>query len=90
MKRVRVRVYGDVQGVFFRYTTKKTAKKLGLFGWCQNEGDGSVHIVVEGEDKNVDKFVEWAKKGPPMARVKEIKVNVEKEEDDLKKKFEVR
>jgi len=90
MKRIRVRVYGDVQGVFFRYTTKKTAKKLGLCGWCQNEGDGSVHIVVEGEDKNVDKFVEWAKEGPPMARVEKIEVNDEKEGESLNKKFEVR
>ena len=89
MKRTRVRVYGDVQGVFFRYTTKKTALKLGLKGWCQNEGDGSVQIVVEGGNDKVDQFVKWAEKGPVMAKVEKIEINEEKYEN-IESEFKVR
>jgi len=89
MKRIRVRVYGDVQGVFFRHFTKKTARKLGLNGWCRNEGDGSVLIVVEGEERSVDEFEAWSHKGSPMAVVERVDVTVEKYEGQ-EGRFEVR
>ncbi len=69
MKHVSIRVYGKVQGVFFRASTKETADELGINGSVRNEHDGSVSIEAEGDDETLDKFIEWCKKGPRLASV---------------------
>ena len=46
--RVHVRVWGRVQGVYFRAGTQREAQRLGLDGWVRNRGDGSVEAVAEG------------------------------------------
>jgi acylphosphatase len=62
MKRVKIVVRGDVQGVFYRHNAKKEAEKLGVKGWCRNEPDGSVYMIVEGADDKVERFVNWSKR----------------------------
>lgn len=74
MKRLVIKVYGLVQGVFFRHTARIRAERLGLTGWARNEDNGSVTITAEGEEKALGDFVEWCKKGPPLASVDEIKI----------------
>lgn len=74
MKSCTIRVSGQVQGVFFRASTKDAADRLGVRGRVRNEEDGSVFIEAEGEDAAVDKLVEWCRKGPPRARVQSIDV----------------
>jgi len=78
MKRARLIVGGDVQGVSYRYHAKKEADRLMLTGWVRNEPNGDVYIVVEGEDDKVNRFVKWAKSGSPMAEVEDIDVSEEK------------
>ena len=46
---LRVNVGGRVQGVSFRYYTRREAVTLGLTGWVRNESDGSVLVVAEGD-----------------------------------------
>lgn len=75
MKRLRIRVTGKVQGVFYRASTKAKAKELGLNGWVQNAEDGSVLIEAEGEDLNLDKLVEWCQQGPGAAQVNGVETN---------------
>ena len=89
MKRVRIVASGDVQGVFYRHYAKKEADSLGLAGWIRNQSDGDVHIIIEGEDKAVDKFSRWAKEGSPLAEVENIEIFDEKY-TGLEKGFEVR
>ena len=88
MKRARVRIYGRVQGVWFRANTKEIADKLNLKGWVRNMPDGSVEAVFEGNDENVEKAIEWCHRGPPLARVD--KVDVEYEEPQGEKDFKIR
>lgn len=76
MKRVRVIVEGKVQGVFFRQSTKEVASSLGLAGYVKNLRDGTVEVVAEGNDEKIEKLLEWLKKGPPLARVSNLKVEV--------------
>lgn len=78
MKRVKLTIVGDVQGVFFRYFAKQEADRLSLSGWCRNEADGNVFVVMEGEEKNVDRFVNWAKKGSELATVENVEIAQEK------------
>lgn len=89
MKRVKMNIVGDVQGVFFRHFAKVEADKSGLMGWCRNESDGSVFIIVEGEDKAVDKFIRWAKSGTELSTVENVDLKEEKY-TGLEKEFEIR
>ena len=58
IKRFRIRFYGRVQGVGFRYTAYNLAHDLGLTGWVENEFDGTVLCEVQGERSVIDKFLE--------------------------------
>ena len=75
MKHVSIRVSGRVQGVCFRAYAQKRAIDFGLSGYVKNMPDNSVYMEAEGADEDVDKLVEWAKQGPPAARVTDIQVN---------------
>lgn len=76
--RAHIVVSGLVQGVFYRATAIETALKLSVFGWVQNLSDGKVEIVAEGEKQNIEKLVEWCRKGPPHASVSEVDVSWQK------------
>jgi acylphosphatase len=67
-----IRVYGRVQGVFFRQTAREQALRLGLTGFARNEPDGTVQIEVEGDASAIDRFLAWCEIGPPAARVDRI------------------
>lgn len=67
--RVRIRVFGRVQGVFFRHNAAVMARKLRVVGYVRNLEDGSVEAVYEGDKRAVEEIVEWTKKGPVHARV---------------------
>lgn len=82
-------VSGYVQGVFFRSTTRDIAKSLSLSGWVRNLADGRVEIMAEGEEEDVKRLIEWAKKGPPGARVLDVKVEY-KEPQGAFEGFEIR
>lgn len=77
-KHLNIKIYGQVQGVFFRVSAKEKAEKLGITGFVRNEKDGSLFIEAEGEKQNLDKFLQWCKKGSPMAKVERIEVTAGK------------
>jgi acylphosphatase len=72
--RKNVTISGHVQGVCFRDGARSIAKELGLFGYVKNISNGKVEIIVEGQENEVNKFLEWCHKGPRNARVENIKV----------------
>ncbi|MCX6807122.1 MAG: acylphosphatase [Candidatus Berkelbacteria bacterium] len=72
IKNVTIKVYGLVQGVNFRYHSRLEAENLGLSGYVQNEPNGSVTIIVEGEESKLKKFIEKVKVGLSYAQVKNI------------------
>lgn len=77
MKRVRVRIRGRVQGVFFRVETRARAESLGVTGWVRNAEDGSVEAAFQGDEERVDSMVEWCRRGPSGARVDDVEVEPE-------------
>ena len=87
--RAHLRIYGRVQGVFFRANTRKQARKRGLGGWVMNLDDGSVEAVIEGPGDDVREVVDWAHEGPPRANVEDIEVDWEGYEGAFDQ-FEVR
>jgi acylphosphatase len=72
-----------VQGVFYRSTAKRIAESLLLTGWVRNLRDGRVEIIVEGEDGNLTKFIEWCKRGSVGAEVE----SVDAKREDYKGEF---
>ncbi len=55
--RLEARVTGLVQGVGFRYTTRRAAAGFAVTGYVRNVPDGSVECVVEGDRKEIDAFL---------------------------------
>ena len=62
-KRYRLRFYGMVQGVGFRYTASHAANMYRLTGYVKNEYDGSVTCEVQGEDDAIDQFIATINRG---------------------------
>lgn len=65
---------GIVQGVFYRYSTKRKADELGLAGTVRNLPDGSVEVVCEGDEKQIERLIEWCRQGPKDAFVEKVDV----------------
>ena len=57
VKIIKLKIYGEVQGVFFRAQTCEIAKSLGLVGYVKNESDGTVRIIAEGEENVLKSFI---------------------------------
>ena len=69
MIRRRVLVSGRVQGVWFRDSCQREARRLGVAGWVRNLRDGRVEAVFEGPADEVLAMVNWCGTGPPHAEV---------------------
>jgi acylphosphatase len=70
----RLRIHGQVQGVFYRNWTVQQAKALGVTGWVRNRSDGSVAIHAEGDAAALDKLTMLCRSGPPAARVERVDI----------------
>ncbi len=69
----RVRIHGQVQGVFFRDRTRQVAQDHGVAGWVANRRDGTVEAWLEGPPEGVDAVLDWIDAGgPPAARVTRV------------------
>ncbi len=66
----RLKIYGRVQLVLFRDSTRRRARALHLTGFSRNLKDGSLEIIAAGETENIEKLFNWAQNGPPLAAVK--------------------
>ena len=59
MEKIRKRIifHGDLQGVGFRYKANYLAQSLGLTGWVKNEYDGTVHMEIQGTEKDINDLI---------------------------------
>jgi acylphosphatase len=64
-----VRVLGRVQGVGFRQFVRERARALDLSGWVKNQPDGSVELLVSGDDDATARLLDVVRRGPPYADV---------------------
>ena len=72
MPTARFLVSGRVQGVFFRASTQRHARELGLTGYARNLPDGRVEVVASGTDAVLADLEEWLWTGPSAARVEDV------------------
>ena len=74
VRTVQVRIAGRVQGVGYRYWTKRVAGELGLSGWVRNRRDGTVEAVFSGAPDGVAEMLERCRTGPRSAQVTSIDI----------------
>ena len=77
----RLRIFGRVQGVFFRESMRQRAEQLKVTGWVRNCADGTVEAIAQGDAFAVGRLIEWAQRGPDAAKVD--KVDVESVQEDV-------
>ena len=65
-------VHGIVQGVGFRYSAIREARRLFLNGWVRNAHNGDVEVWAEGPPENLSQFLAWLRRGPQFARVDSV------------------
>lgn len=79
--RAHVFVLGTVQGVYYRATTRETAREVGVDGWVRNLDDGRVEAVFEGDRSSVEEMVDFCHEGSPAATVLDVEVDYEEPRD---------
>lgn len=80
MPTVHLIIKGKVQGVFFRASAKDSADEIGVSGWVKNTEDGNVEAMANGNEAQIQKFIEWCKTGPRRAVVSDIVITYKEEE----------
>ena len=85
----RFLIFGKVQGVYFRHSTRLEARRLVIRGIARNLPDGSVEVVAQGSAAAVDKLRVWLQRGPAQARVDEVRETSPDEAEPLPEGFEV-
>jgi len=80
-------VSGRVQGVFFRASTAREARLLGVTGHAINLPDGRVEVLACGTAEAVESLCQWLRRGPPSARVDDLLVENVNCEADVPRSF---
>lgn len=87
--RIKISIFGKVQGVGFRASILKYAKKNGITGWTSNTSDGNLVINAEGEKNQIIDFIEWCKVGPKNAVIERSEAYYQKYKNEFSR-FEIR
>lgn len=79
LEQIQLGISGRVQGVGFRFSTEKEAKRLGLTGWVKNLPDRGVETLAEGPTEQIEAFLKWCGRGPITSRVEKVDVIARRE-----------
>ncbi len=69
---VRWLLAGRVQGVGFRYFTRRAARELGVTGRVRNLPSGEVEVEAAGDLRSLALLRERLRQGPPGAHVTDL------------------
>jgi len=80
-KAVRLYIKGTVQGIFFRQFIKDNAERNNIRGFARNLEDGRVEVFIEGNQEDVEKMIEFCRKGPKHSQIDAVEIKEEKFQD---------
>ncbi len=89
MRAVSAIIRGRVQGVGFRYATRRLADQLGVVGWVGNRPDGSVEVWAQGTPSRLAQLLLFLDRGPAGAAVAAVETE-DTDPDPTLTGFEVR
>jgi acylphosphatase len=69
---LRFVIRGRVQGVAYRVSAQREARRLGLHGWVRNLPDGGVEAYAIGTGQQLAAFSDWLWRGPRLAEVRSV------------------
>ena len=69
-----LRMYGLVQGVYFRDSLRQQAESLEVSGWVRNRSDGSVEAMLQGNESAVETLIAWCRIGNGKSRVERVEI----------------
>ena len=72
MKCIYIHIHGQVQHKGFRFFAMQVAYQCGIRGYIQNRKDGSLYLEAEGEEEQLNQFLEKCKKGPMGSKVEKV------------------
>lgn len=95
MRRIRVLVRGEVQGVGYRAFTRRCAAILGLGGWVRNNLDGTVETELIGTYEALEEMTNRLREGPRWSRVDEVEITLTEDipdnlQDSIPTDFQIR
>jgi acylphosphatase len=85
----RFLVLGKVQGVYFRHSARLEANRLAIHGFARNLPDGSVEVIAHGAALRVEQLRAWLGRGPPQARVDEVRELTPEDAQQLPQGFDI-
>ena len=68
------KIYGRVQGVGFRFFVQRYAKELRIFGYAKNLVDGTVEVLAQGREVDLQEMIKNIKIGPRLAKVERLEI----------------
>jgi acylphosphatase len=74
MRAVHLRISGRVQGVGYRAWAMRAAGHLGIRGWVRNRADGTVEVLVIGDEPAITAMIAACRQGPPASIVADVSV----------------
>ena len=73
--RAEIVVNGLVQGVGFRYFVMECAQRIGVVGWVRNRFNGTVEVLAEGTQGELDNLVKDLQRGSRSSNVTQVKTD---------------
>lgn len=90
MELYRFIVFGRVQGVYYRKYVSQSAMKKQIRGYVKNMPDGTVEVVAELINDDLDEFLELLREGSLLSHVDEISYELINDADLVYDGFEIR
>lgn len=72
MDQYEIKITGRVQGVGFRYFVVQKANEFELKGWVKNTVEDGILIMVQGDETDIETFIDYLRIGTTLSRVDKI------------------
>ena len=75
-KNVRIAVKGQFESSSFNFYSMWIAAKLDITASVDFFLDDTIYLEALGDDKQLDEFIAWCRKGPEGAKIEEVDIEV--------------
>ncbi len=84
-KRMQIFFSGNVQGVGFRFTAERLARRFPVTGYVRNLDDGRVEVVAEGEEQTLTDFLTAIRESGMKNNIRDIEAHWDSSQEAFKR-----